>query len=240
MKINLFKWLSIAGSVSALIVFSGCETMDEAVRAFSGNQQYIGTSTIEAGLKQALTIGTENAVAQTSKDGGYWNNPSLKIPLPPDLQKFAESLRGIGLGAQVDDLEKKMNEGAEKAAASAAPIFIGAIDNMTIADANGILNGVGATATKYLRETTYNQLKTQYSPIIGKELEQVGAIKIYNELYQKYNAIPLVPKLDLKLEDYVTEKALGGLFSVIADGENKIRQDRAARTTDLLKKVFGK
>ena len=91
-----------------------------------------------------------------------------------------------------------------------------------------------------MRETTYNQLKTQYSPIIGKELEQVGAIKIYNELYQKYNAIPLVPKLDLKLEDYVTEKALGGLFSVIAEGENKIRQDRAARTTDLLKKVFGK
>jgi hypothetical protein len=104
----------------------------------------------------------------------------------------------------------------------------------------GILNGSDSAATDFFRAKTYMQLKSQYSPIIGKELEQVGAVKLYNELYQKYSVLPLVPKLDVKLEDYVTDKALDGLFSVVAGEERKIRQDPAARTTELLKKVFGK
>ncbi len=240
MKVNLFKTCCLTGAFSMLIAFSGCETMDEVAKALSGNQEYLNTETIASGLKQALSVGTENAVAQTSKAGGYWKNPSLKIPLPQDLQKFAETLRGIGLGSQVEVLEKKMNEGAEMAAASATPVFMGAIKNMTISDARGILKGTDTAATDYFREKTSNQLKLQYSPIIKKELDQVGAVKLYNDLYQKYSLIPLAPKLNVKLEDYVTEKALDGLFSVVAGEEKKIRQDPAARTTELLKKVFAK
>lgn len=240
MRSNMFKWLSIVGAVSSLAVLSGCGVMDEIVRASTGDHHYMSSGTISSGLRQALTIGTQNAVAQTSKEGGYSNTPSLKIPLPQDLQKFADALKGIGLGAQVDELEKKMNEGAEKAAVSAGPIFINAIDDMSFSDANAILKGNLTAATKYFREQTYNQLKAEYSPIIGAALDQVGAVKLYNELYQKYSAIPLVPKLDLKLEDYVTEKALDGLFSVVADEEKKIRMYSASRNTELLKKVFGK
>ena len=240
MKLNVLKRCCLAGAVFSLTVFSGCETMDEVAKALSGNQEYINTETIVSGLKQALSVGTENAVAQTSKEGGYWKNPSLKIPLPKDLQKFADTLRGIGLGSQVEVLEKKMNEGAEMAAASATPVFINAIKSMSISDARGILGGKETAATDFFREKTYNQLKTQYSPVIGKELDQVGAVKLYNELYQKYSLIPLVPKPNVKLEDYVTEKALDGLFSVVGEEEKKIRQDPAARTTELLKKVFAK
>ena len=109
---------------------------------------------------------------------------------------------------------------------------------MTIYNAKAILNGEETGATDFFRDKAYEQLKAQYSPIISKELEKVGAVSLYNELYQKYILIPLVPKIDLKLEDYVTEKALDGLFIVIAEEEKKIRQDPGARTTALLKKVF--
>ncbi len=240
MKIGLFKSCCLVGAVLSLTAFSGCETMDEVTRALSGNHYRADSETGVSGLKEALSVGTESAVAQTSKEGGYWNNPSLKIPLPKDLRKFADTLRGIGLGDQVELLEKKMNEGAEMAAASATPVFMNAINNMAIPDAMGILNGSDSAATDFFRAKTYMQLKSQYSPIIGKELEQVGAVKLYNELYQKYSMLPLVPKLDVKLEDYVAGKALDGLFSVVAGEEKKIRQDPAARTTELLQKVFAK
>lgn len=239
MKINLFGRICMAGAILSLTGLTGCESArDEIVKALSGNQQYINKETVATGLKEALTVSTENAVARTSKAGGYWENPSLKIPLPNDLQKFADTLRGIGLNAQVDELERKMNEGAEMAAASAGPVFVSAIKNMTISDARGILKGADTAATDFFRDKTYKQLKAQYSPIINKELDKVGAVKLYNELYQKYSLVPLVPKVDVKLEDYVAGKALDGLFSVVAGEEKKIRQDPAARTTDLLKKVF--
>jgi hypothetical protein len=240
MKFKTLKRCGVVGAVFSLILFSGCETMDEVARALSGNQQYLNSDTIASGLKQALSVGTGNAVTQTSKEGGYWKDPNLKIPLPQDLQKFADTLRVIGLGSQVEELEKKMNEGAEKAAASAAPVFMDTIRNMNISDARGILKGSDTAATDFFRNKTYSQLKTLYSPIIGKGLEQVGAVKLYNELYGRYSQIPLVPKLDVKLEDYVTEKALDGLFFVVAGEEKKIRQDPAARTTDLLKEVFAR
>ncbi|MFA6292065.1 MAG: DUF4197 domain-containing protein [Victivallales bacterium] len=240
MKLDVLKRYCLVGAVVSFTAFSGCETMDDVGRAFSGNHYNTNSETTVSGLKEALSTGTEIAVAQVSKEGGYWNNPSLKIPLPKALQKFAETLRGIGLGDQVDLLEKKMNEGAEMAAASASPVFMTAIKNMAIPDARGILTGSDTAATDFLRAKTYMQLKSQYSPVIGKELEKACAVKLYNELYQKYSALPLVPKLDVKLEDYVTEKALDGLFSVVAGEEKKIRQDPAARTTELLKKVFGK
>ncbi len=242
MKFNLFRRCCLAGAVISLTVFSGCGAMDEVTKALTGNQnyQYISADTISSGLKQALCIGTENAVAQTSKEGGYWKNPALKIPLPQDLQKFADALSGIGLGAQVEALEKKMNEGAEMAAASASPVFVNAINNMTIPNAKTILNGEETGATDFFRDKAYEQLKSQYSPIISKELEKVGAVSLYNELYQKYILIPLAPKIDLKLEAYVTEKALDGLLIVVAEEEKKIRQDPAARTTELLKKVFAR
>ncbi len=228
-------------SVSVFIMIAtGCETLDKEFAKFAGGGQGgLSTDTIVAGLKEALSTGTGNAVAQTSKVGGYWDNARLKILLPQELQKFGDTLRDIGLGSQVDSLEKKMNEGAEMAAKSAGPVFLDAIKGMSFSDAKSILSGNDTAATDFFRAKTSDRLKAQYAPIIKKELDQVGAAKLYGALSQKYNLIPLVPKVNANLEDYVTQKALDGLFLVIADEEKKIRQDPAARTTELLRKVFG-
>ncbi|HBC89095.1 MAG TPA: DUF4197 domain-containing protein [Lentisphaeria bacterium] len=231
--------INVVSVVICLLISTGCETLDLAKFA-GGGQGGLSTDTIVSGLKEALSKGTGNAVAQTSKVGGYWDNPSLKILLPQELQKFGDTLRDIGLGSQVDSLEKKMNEGAEMAAKSAAPVFLDAIKNMSFSDAKAILSGNDTAATDFFRTKTSDKLKAQYAPIIKKELDQVGAAKLYSSLSQKYNLIPLAPKVNANLEDYVTQKALDGLFLVIAGEEKKIRQDPAARTTELLKKVFGK
>ncbi len=237
----MYNWkIILLTAVAAAFIITGCETLDrEFAKLTGGAQSGLDTKTIVSGLKEALSTGTGNAVAQTSKQGGYWQNPRLKIPLPQDLQGFADKLRKIGLGQQVDSLELKMNEGAEAAAKSAGPVFVKAITDMSFSDAKAILSGGDTAATDFFKSKTSAQLKAQYSPIIKSALDQVGVVKLYDELYQKYSLIPLAPKISANLEDYVTDKALDGLFLVIADEEKKIRQDPAARTTELLRKVFG-
>jgi Protein of unknown function (DUF4197) len=205
-----------------------------------GGKQELSLQTIVAGLKEALKVGTRNAVKTTSKTDGYWKSARIRIPMPPELEKMSSTLRKIGLGGKVDEFEKKMNQSAERAAALATPIFIDAIKSMTFNDARNILKGSKTEATDYFRGKTTAPLARVYAPIVRSQMEKVGAVKEYNRLLKRYNAIPLVPKPKFDLDEYVTRKALQGLFTVVADEERKIRERPAARTTELLRKVFGR
>lgn len=195
-------------------------------------------SNIADGLKQALSKGTNKAVSTLSKNGGYSNNTLYKISVPEDLQKFANTLRKIGLGKQVNHFESKMNEAAEEACMKAAPIFMDAISEMTLEDVRNILMGNNTAATDYFKVKTSQKLKAQYFPIVKTKMEEIGLVGDYNKLIQRYNSIPFTPKVNFQLEDYVTDKALAGLFSKVAETEKDIRENPVERTTALLKRVF--
>jgi hypothetical protein len=199
----------------------------------------LSTETIVAGLKEALSAGTERAAGALSRPGGYGANPTLKLLVPQQLDKVTSTLRKVGLGSYVDQFEAKMNEAAEQAAAKAVPVFAQAVRDMTFEDAKGILQGGNTAATDYFKAKTSAPLRDMYAPIIRGKMDEVGAAKVYNSLMDKYNAIPFSSKPDFTLEHYVTDKALTGLFAKLGEMEAQIRADPAARTTTLLKRVFG-
>jgi hypothetical protein len=153
---------------------------------------------------------------------------------------MASTLRSIGMGGKVDEFEEKMNRAAEKAAALATPVFVDAIKSMTFDDARKILKGRGSEATDYFRDKTTAPLTKAYAPIVRRQMETVGAVREYNKLMERYKKIPLVPKPKFDLDEYVTAKALEGLFKVVGEEERKIRENPAARTTELLRKVFAR
>lgn len=197
------------------------------------------TAEVAEGLKEALINGISNGSDQASQLDGYFKNARIKIPFPPDVKRVEDRLRQIGLGSEVDKFIMTLNRGAEDAAKEAKPIFIAAIKQMTIQDAWGILRGDENAATEYLKRTTSAQLYEKFHPVISNSLNKVNATKYYGDLVNTYNKIPMVEKVNPDLNDYATNKAMEGLFLLIADEEKKIRQDPVARTTDLLKRVFG-
>lgn len=197
------------------------------------------TTEVAEGLKEALIKGISTGSDQASLLDGYFKNPQIKIPFPPDVKKVEDRLRQIGMGGEVDKFVMTLNRGAEEAAKEAKPIFIAAIKGMTIQDAWGILRGDENAATEYLKRTTSTQLYEKFEPVIANSLNKVNATKYYGDLVNTYNKIPLVEKVNPDLNDYATNKAMDGLFLLIAAEEKKIREDPVARTTDLLKKVFG-
>ena len=170
---------------------------------------------------------------------GYFKNPEIKIPFPPEVKKVEDKLRQLGLGNKVDEFVMTLNRGAEDAAKEAKPIFISAIRQMTIEDAWGILKGDQNAATNYLKRTTSAQLKEKFSPVIQSSLDKVSATKYYGDVTNTYNKNPFVEKVNPDLNSYATDKAIEGLFMMIAKEEKNIRDNPAARTTELLKKVFG-
>ena len=229
-------------TVGLLIIVIGCESLPitDTLGLFAANSDgNLSASTIVSGLKEALEKGTDSAVRQLSASGGYTDNPSLRIPLPEQLEGAANALRKVGLGSLVTGFENKMNLGAEKAAAKAKPVFWEAIKNMSFADAKSILQGGDNAATEYFRQKTQADLRKAFSPIIAKQLQSVGAVSAYTDLVNRYNALPFTKKPSLDLETYATDKALAGLFATIAKEEKAIRDNPSARTTDLLKTVFG-
>lgn len=206
-----------------------------------GNNLTTGLSEEEigSGLKEALTQGVNKGVAQLSKTDGYFKDPEIKIPMPNEAQKVEDKLRKIGQGEKVDEAILSMNRAAEDAASGAKDLFVEAIKAMTIADATNILKGNDDAATQYLKKSTNNQLTEKFKPIIKTSLDKVGATKHWEKVFSTYNKIPFVDKVNPNLEEYVTEKAITGLFIQVAKEELQIRQDPLARTSDLLKKVFG-
>ncbi|SHK79817.1 DUF4197 domain-containing protein [Hymenobacter psychrotolerans] len=192
------------------------------------------------GLKEALVQGISKGADQASQTDGFNLNRLIRIPFPPDAQRVATTLRSIGLGSQVDKFELSLNRGAEDAAKSAKPIFLSAIRSLTFSDVWNILTGEKNAATQYLQRTTTAQLSTAFKPIIQQSLSKVGATRYYTDLTTRYNRIPLVTPVQTDLNQYATDKAIGGLFTLIAQEEANIRENPVARTTDLLKRVFGR
>lgn len=194
---------------------------------------------IGAGLKEALTQGVEKGVNQLSQADGYYKDLSIKIFLPEEAQKVEAKLRSLGLDEQVDATIESLNRAAEDAATEAKDIFVAAIKGMTIDDAMSILKGENNAATTYLDKSTRANLTSKFEPIVKVSLDKVGATKNWNNIFTTYNKIPFIQKVNPDLVDYVTQKAIDGLFVQVAKEELKIREDPAARVTDLLKKVFG-
>ena len=194
---------------------------------------------VASGLKEALTKGTSKGTDEVSKPDGYFKNPEIKIPFPPEVKQVESTLRKMGMDKQVDEFVLSLNRAAEDAAKEAKPIFVDAIKQMTIEDAWSILKGEDNAATQYLNKTTSSQLKEKFRPIIKASLDKVNATKYYKDLITAYNKVPLVKKVNPDLDTYATDKATDGLFVMIAKEEKNIRKNPAARTTDLLKKVFG-
>ena len=197
-------------------------------------------ATVASGLKEALSVGTENAVKSVSQQNGYFGNQLIKILMPEKLQKVADVLGKVGYQKQVDEFILSMNRAAEKAAPKAASIFGDAIKQMTFEDARKILSGGNTSATDYFKGKTHDRLYQEFKPIVSTSLDDVGATRSYKEMMGKYESIPFMDKQSLDLNHYVTEKSLDGLFFTVGQEEKKIRTDPAARVTDLLKNVFGK
>lgn len=199
----------------------------------------ISNQEVVSGLKEALTIGSKNSTVKASALDGFYKNPAIKIPFPPEAKEMDQTLRNLGMSKQVDQFVKTLNRAAEEAAKDAAPIFVSAITNMSIGDGITILKGADNAATAYLQNQTTPQLKAQFKPKVAAALNKVQITKYWNPLAKKYNKLPLAKKMNPDLEAYVTDRAIQGLFKLVADEELKIRKDPAARVTDILKKVFG-
>jgi len=195
---------------------------------------------VGAALKQALQVGTENAVRLTGKTDGYFTNKAIKILMPERLRTVERGLRTAGYGSEVDKLVLSMNRAAERAAPTAKKFFWDAIGEMTIDDAQRILNGTPTAATDYFKGKTSPSLRIAFRPIVEKAMNEVGTVRQYNELLGQAKAIPFLKTEDYELDRYVVGKALDGLYYVVGEEERKIRSDPSARVSDLLKEVFGK
>ena len=191
------------------------------------------------GLRAALSQGIDTAVAQLGTTNGFLNDPKVAIPLPPALEKADRALRMIGMGGDADKLKVGMNHAAEDAVADAKPIFKAALQRMTLADAKGILTGGDDAGTQYFRRVTSDQLTTKFKPTIARETGKLQLAPLYDRYAGKAAELGLVKKQDADLNDYVTSKALDGLFSRIADEERAIRKNPLGQANSLIKKVFG-
>lgn len=196
-------------------------------------------SSIGSGLKQALDKGVVKATKDLS-NGGYSRNAIYRITVPEDLQKFTSTLKKIGFKSEVQDFENKMNEAAEQAVLKATPIFLDAISDMTLQDVNSILMGKETAATDFFKKATTSKLRKEYLPIVKSKMSEIGLVGEFNNMIDKYNSIPFTDKLSFSLESYITDEALKGLFDQLAETERDIRKNPAARTTELLKRVFAK
>lgn len=230
--------------VCLIFVTLSCAGQDEFIKnvqkAFEGGSGELSQGKIANGLKEALKIGAGNAVGKVSVLDGYYGNPEIKIPLPEKVLKFENTLRTIGFSSQVDAFEESMNRAAEKAAPAAKSLFWDAVKAMTFDDAKKILKGQDNEATLYLKDKTWSKLLDTFKPMVHQAMAEVGVTKQYQEIETRVKSIPIIGEsLGLDIDQYVTEKALNGLFLMLAKEEKKIRTDPAARVTELLKEVFG-
>jgi hypothetical protein len=205
----------------------------------SGNQGAgLSNADIVNGLKEALKVGTNNSTSAASKLDGFYKNPSIKIPFPREAKEMESQLRSLGMGNEVDKFIMTLNRAAEDAAKSAAPIFLNSIQKMNINDGLSILKGGDNAATNFLKNTSNAALIAAFKPIVESSLNKVQITKYWNPLFTTYNKVPFVKKMNPDLNQYVTDKAIEGLFKLVADEEFKIRKNPAARVNDILKKVF--
>jgi len=191
------------------------------------------------GLKAALEKGTGVAVDLLGKTDGFLGNSAVKIPLPDSLKKYENLMRRVGMGKYADELILTMNRAAEAAVPEAKALFVDSIKKMSVQDAKGILGGGNTAGTEYFKRTTSEQLRAKFLPIVQKATKKVKLAETYNQYAQQGASFGLVKKEDANLDAYVTQKALDGLFFMIAEEEKKIRQDPVKAGSDILKRVFG-
>jgi hypothetical protein len=221
-------------------VCSAQSPLDELWKRATGQSaSNLSNDRIAAGLKEALRVGTTKAVAITGRPDGFLKNEAIKILLPEKLQTAGRTLRLVGMGAQLDELEVGMNRAAEQASPQAKQIFLNAVTSMSINDARGILTGNDTAATDYFRRATSEDLTAAFAPIVHRSMQNVGVVREYQQLMQNSMAGALLRNQKFNLDDYVVGKTLDGLFYMLGQQEKQIRQNPAARTTDLLKQVFG-
>ena len=191
------------------------------------------------GIKQALTSGVQVTVVKLGKQDGFMGDPRIKIPLPPSMKRAEAVMHSIGAGKQADDLVLRMNRAAESAVPQARSLLVDAAKKMSVQDAKGILTGGQDSATQYFKRTTSEPLAAKFRPIVKKSMAKVKLAEKYNEIAASGAKFGLVKEDDANLEDYVTRRTLDGLFVGIADEEKKIRENPAAATSSIVKKVFG-
>lgn len=234
-RILLIGWLSL------VIVQPASAQLDRLLKGIGiSGQKGLSDVKIGEGLKEALKVGTENTVNLTGKTDGYFLNQAIKILMPEKLRTLEKGLRAVGYGPQVDEFVLSMNRAAERAAPFAKQIFWDAIGEMTFEDVRKIYSGHETAATEYFKGKTSDRLTVIFKPIVDRAMNEVGVTRQYKELVGRYESIPFVKKETFDIDQYVVTKALDGLFHVLGEEEKKIRTNPAARTTDLLKEVFGK
>lgn len=231
---------SLIISAFLIVCFSSCETANQVLSTVGSVYANGGLTNadIVEGLKQALTIGTQNGTNRLSSVDGFFKDAALKILIPEDAKKVESTLRNVGMGSLVDKAVLSMNRAAEEAAKGAGSIFINAVKQMTITDAVNILKGGNFAATNYFKSKTTDALIVSFKPVIDKALQNVNATKYWGDVTKVYNQFSST-KVNTDLSAYVTQKAMDGIFYQVGLEEQKIRKDPVARTTEILKKVFG-
>jgi Protein of unknown function (DUF4197) len=222
----------------ALIASPASAQVEQLLKGITGSG--VTDSKASAGLKEALQVATEKAVALTGRPNGYFSDAAIKILMPQKLQTMQQGLRAVGYGPQIDEFVLSMNRAAEQAAPAAKQIFGEAITSMTFDDAKKILSGGNTSATDYFKAKTTDKLTAAFKPVIDKSMSEVGVTRQYQALMGKFETIPFAKTQSFDLDNYVTSKALDGLFHVVGEQEKAIRTNPAARTTELLKEVFAK
>jgi hypothetical protein len=224
-------------SIFLAFTFLSCAELQQAANQFPQINSTGGLD-IAGGLKEALNNGITKQVTKLTAVDGFYKNEAVKILMPEELQKVDKALRKIGLSSLADDGIKMLNRAAEDAVKESTPIFVDAVRNMSFSDAKGILMGNESSATTYLQNTTTTPLYAKFNPVIKNSFSKVGADKVWANIISKYNKIPFVTKVNPDLTDYTTNKALEGVFKMIAVEEKSIRTNINSRSSDLLKKVF--
>jgi hypothetical protein len=235
------KLIILSIAVTSLLL-GGCAELNTLIPAVTTKTSGLTTDEVIRGLKEALIIGATNSVSSASTAGGFYGNPLIFIPFPPEAIKVKNTLEQTGFSNLIKDFERSLNNAAEEASKKALPIFKNAIINMTITDAVGILQGSNNAATMYLKSKTEVDLKTEFIPIVKVAMQKVKVTSYWNPIATAYNTTAILTggsKVNPNLEAYITQKSLDGLFLLIAQEEQKIRQNPTARITDILKKVFG-
>jgi hypothetical protein len=223
---NLVRFLLLAAMVAGLMLSAG------VAAALSDDK-------ITEGLKEALLVGSGNAVTSAGKTDGYFKNEVIKILLPEKVRKYEKTMRQLGLGKQLDEFVLSMNRAAEKAAPSAKSIFWDAIKEMTFSDVKQIFSGGDTAATEYFRGKTWTKLFDTFKPVVVSATDEFGVTRKYKSIVGKTKSIPFISQEDLDIDSYVVNEALDGLFYLVGEEEKKIRKDPVTRITEILKDVFG-
>jgi len=227
-------------AVNLALISNSQSIFDKAKSALGKKNSNVTEEEAGLGVKEALNNGINSAVSFLNKPDAFFKNELYKVLLPPDAKKMEKTLRDFGMGKMCDDAIEAINRGAEDAVGFATPIFVDAIKQMTVTDALKLVTGGNNSITNFFREKTSAKLKAAFLPVINQSLEKTNATKYYGDAVSRYNKVPMVKKMNPDLADHVADKTLFALFDRIGVEEANIRSNPAARTSALLKKVFGK